>query len=157
MVAMLQFLSLEISDRVRQFGVAVAQFVTLLLIVFVDLGLDRRGAGHRRIRPDRRSDRTQCEARLVPERLEQRRPHAAARHHRIEEGAVPLLLGGHMMDRARRRVPIAQHRQLARIDTRRTIFARLIDADHRLRRLAPVAGAPVRPARVRDRRAKRSR
>src|SRR3546814_14508235 len=43
-----------------------------------------------------------------------------------------------MRDLARHRVAVAHHRELAGIDSRRAIFARLIDADHR-------RGAPVGP------------
>src|SRR3546814_15782196 len=41
-----------------------------------------------------------------------------------------------MRDFARHRVAVAHHRELARIDARRAIFPRLIDADHR-------CGAPI--------------
>src|SRR3546814_15752758 len=45
---MFELLGAEILDRGAEFGVAVAEFLQLMLIMTVDLGLDRGGARHRR-------------------------------------------------------------------------------------------------------------
>ena len=56
--------------------------------------------------------------------------HAAARDHRVEKFAMPLFLFGHVRDLARHRMAVAHHRELAGINARCAIFARLVDADH---------------------------
>src|SRR3546814_5839993 len=67
----------------------------------------------------------------------------APRDHRVEERLVAILLRRHARDRSRHRRAIAHHRELAGIDARRAIFARLIDADHRLGHGFAVAGLPA--------------
>ena len=49
---------------------------------------------------------------------------------------------------AARAGPVPHRRQLPGIDARRAIFARLVDADHRIARRDAVAGAPSRSSRA---------
>ena len=96
----------------------------------VDLGLDRGGAGHRRLGANQRGRGTQREAGDVPERLERGRPNAAFGHHPIEDDAVARFLARHAGDLARLTRGLAHHRQLPGIDSRRAIFAGLVDPEH---------------------------
>ena len=78
-----------------------------------------------------------------PERLQYRRPHAARGEKRVEMAEMLLLLRRHAGDQRGRLVAIPEHGELARVNTRRAIFAGLVDADHRVARRAAVAGTPV--------------
>jgi hypothetical protein len=73
----------------------------------LDLGLDRGGAGHRRLRSHQRGRCAQREAGDVPHRLKQCRPHPAPNHHRVEADAVELFLA---LPSARSRVRSARAR-----------------------------------------------
>src|SRR3546814_3780610 len=67
---MFEFLGAEILDGCAEFGVAAAEFVPLMLIMAVDLGLDRGGPRHRGARANRAGRRPESDARAVPPGLE---------------------------------------------------------------------------------------
>src|SRR3546814_9523403 len=69
----LQLLGTEFGDRIAEFGIAVAQFVELLAVMAVDLGLDRGGAGHGGARADRGGRGAERAARAVPDRWQRER------------------------------------------------------------------------------------
>src|SRR3546814_16965095 len=119
-------LGAEILAGGAEFGVAVAEFVQLMLIMAVDLGLDRGGAGHRGARSHRGGRRAEGEARDVPQGLERGRAHAAFCDHRVEESAVPFFLFGHMRDFASHRVAVAHPPERARTGPRPALFSPLI-------------------------------
>ena len=68
------------------------------LIMSVDLGLDRVGAGQRRFLGHQRGRRAEREAGDVPQRLERGRAHAPLGHQRVEAVEMPLLLRRHARD-----------------------------------------------------------
>jgi hypothetical protein len=124
------FVVAEAADGVGQIRFAVAQFLQLLGIVAVDLGLDRGGAGHGRLGAKQRGGRAQGEAGNRPHRMQRGGAHAMLRDHRVERGAVILFLPGHFHDLGRIRAAIAHHRQLPGIDARGAEFAGLVHPDH---------------------------
>src|SRR3982751_1507358 len=68
-VAMLNFLGAKFRDVAREFGIVIAQLVELMLVMAVDLGLDRVGAGERGFLGHQGSCGSKCESGDVPQRL----------------------------------------------------------------------------------------
>jgi hypothetical protein len=94
------FVFAEGLDHLSEFriGPALTELFQLFGIVLVDLGLDRRGARHRRFWPEERRASAQHIARRRPERMQRCGAHPALHQQRIELGAVLALLLGHVAD-----------------------------------------------------------
>ena len=97
----------------------------------VDFGLDRVGAGQSGLFGHERGDCAQRESGDVPKRLERGRAHPPLGHQGIEARQMAVFLRGHARDQLGFRAVAAEHGELAGIDARRAIFARLVDAEHR--------------------------
>ena len=91
-IAMLELLGAEFLDIGGEFGVVVTQLVELAAVMAVDFGLDRVGAGHRRLLGHQRGRRAEREAGDVPHRLQRGRPHAPLGHQRVEAVEMALFL-----------------------------------------------------------------
>ena len=124
---MLDFLFAELGNVRRQFGILAPELIELLLVVAVDLGLDRVGAGKRCFLRHQRGRRTEREPGNVPQGLEQGRANATLDHQMVEAVQVPLFLRRHAGHQLRFRTIGPQHRKLARIDAGGAIFACLVD------------------------------
>ena len=146
---MLDLLGLEVGDVAGELGVAaIGEVVALRLVVAVDLGLDRDGARHRRLRPEQRRADAERIARDVPQRVEQGRPDAAAGDEVVEHREVARLLVLHPRDRGGDRAAPAHDGELAGIDPRRAVLAGVVDADHRLGRISHSAAPPIRVEKI---------
>jgi hypothetical protein len=89
---MLKLFGLKFGNLAGQFGIAIAQLLTLFAVMEVNLGLDRGGAGHRRFGSNRRRYRTERKSRHVPERLKQGGSHTALSDQSIERIKMSLFL-----------------------------------------------------------------
>src|SRR3954451_116964 len=116
--------------------------------MLVDLRLDGIGAGERRVFGHQRSRCAERESGDIPQWLQRGWAHASLGHERVETIEVPLLLGRHPRDELGFRAIPAEHGELAGVDSRRAIFAGLVDPQPRCAVGPPVAGTP--PAHRRD-------
>src|SRR5260370_29116045 len=96
--------------------------------MLVDHFLDRDRAGHGGALAQERRRRAEGEAGDMPQRREQRRPHAALDNESVESGKVAFLLLGHAADH-RRGGGAAEHRELSLIDAGGAVLAGVVDAD----------------------------
>src|SRR5690348_16751756 len=150
---MLDLIGPKVGNVRGKFRIAVAERDELLAIMFVDLGLDRVGAGKRGFLGHEGRRGPEREAGDVPQRLQRGRTHAALGHQPVEAVEVPLLLRRHAGGELGFGAVAAEHGELPRVDPRRTIFPGLVDAQHRRSIGAAVAGTPAgharRPLKVR--------
>src|SRR4029079_5438041 len=142
-IAVLELVGAELGDVFGKLRVVLAEFVELLAVMAVDFGLDRVGAGKGGFLGDERGRSAEREAGPVPDRLERGRTHAALGHQGVEPGGVPLLLRRHAGDELGLGAVRTKHCELAGVDPRRTIFAGLIDAQHRGAVRAAIARTPA--------------
>src|SRR3954468_8508977 len=145
---MLKLFGLEFGNVPGKFRVVLAEVSKLAGVMAVNLRLHRVGAGEGRLLGHQRRGGAKRETGNVPQRLEGCRPHTPISDQRVEALQVTLLLRRHSRDQLGLGAIAAEYRELARVDSRCAIFARLIYAQHRLGVGTAIAGTPAAHARL---------
>src|SRR6185437_5315813 len=133
-VAMGDLVGAKLRNRPLHFEIAV-ELLHLFGIMLVDHFFHRGGTRHRRFLAHESSGRAQRKSRHAPYRLQRGGPHAPFVYELVERLEMFLFLFRHVRDclgRTARFGSRAHHRKLTFIDAHRAIFARMIDADHRV-------------------------
>ena len=145
---MLQLVCAKLCAVARKLGIILAEIFELTRIVTVDFSLDGVGASERRFFGHQRGCCAKRETRDIPQWLERGRANPPFGHQPVEPAEMPLLLSRHSRNELGFRAIGPEHRELSRIDSRRSIFAGLVDPKHRRRVSATISRAPGRHARL---------
>jgi hypothetical protein len=97
--------------------------------MIVDGLLDRDGAGHRGAFAKYGGSGAESEPGDMPARQQRGWTYMAFSDHGVEGVEVGLLLISHLMEQFGL-AAVPQYRELARVNPGRTVFARVVDADH---------------------------